>query len=116
MYCNIITRLCWVFKILAIRNKINLKCRVKLPQIVFILIFFIFQDFELWDDVGLNIPKPPDLLQLYRDFGNHQVTGKDLVDVASGVEESELEALTPVSGNLPPTLEIPQTLEVSNIN
>ncbi|KAL6031769.1 hypothetical protein STEG23_020903, partial [Scotinomys teguina] len=23
------------------------------------------QDFELWDDVGLNIPKPPDLLQLY---------------------------------------------------
>lgn len=71
------------------------------------------QDFELWDDVGLNIPKPPDLLQLYRDFGNHQVTGKDLVDVASGVEESELEALTPVSGNLPPTLEIPQTLENS---
>uniref|UniRef100_A0A8C0L134 RAB11-binding protein RELCH n=1 Tax=Canis lupus dingo TaxID=286419 RepID=A0A8C0L134_CANLU len=54
------------------------------------------QDFELWDDVGLNIPKPPDLLQLYRDFGNHQVTGKDLVDVASGVEEDELEALTPV--------------------
>ncbi|XP_057382464.1 RAB11-binding protein RELCH isoform X1 [Balaenoptera acutorostrata] len=71
------------------------------------------QDFELWDDVGLNIPKPPDLLQLYRDFGNHQVTGKDLVDVASGVEEDELEALTPVLGNLPPTLETPQTVENS---
>uniref|UniRef100_A0A8C0R419 RAB11-binding protein RELCH n=1 Tax=Canis lupus dingo TaxID=286419 RepID=A0A8C0R419_CANLU len=69
------------------------------------------QDFELWDDVGLNIPKPPDLLQLYRDFGNHQVTGKDLVDVASGVEEDELEALTPVLGNLPPSLETPQTVE-----
>uniref|UniRef100_A0A4W6FRS4 LisH domain and HEAT repeat-containing protein KIAA1468 n=1 Tax=Lates calcarifer TaxID=8187 RepID=A0A4W6FRS4_LATCA len=27
------------------------------------------QDFELWDDVGLNIPKPPDLLQLYRNCG-----------------------------------------------
>ncbi|KAG8521136.1 RAB11-binding protein RELCH [Galemys pyrenaicus] len=65
------------------------------------------QDFELWDDVGLNIPKPPDLLQLYRDFGNHQVTSKDLVDVASGVEEDELEALTPTIGNLPPTLETP---------
>ncbi|XP_064235131.1 RAB11-binding protein RELCH isoform X5 [Aotus nancymaae] len=71
------------------------------------------QDFELWDDVGLNIPKPPDLLQLYRDFGNHQVTGKDLVDVASGVEEDELEALTPIIGNLPPTLETPQPAENS---
>lgn len=29
------------------------------------------QDFELWDDVGLNTPKPPDLLQLYRNFGSH---------------------------------------------
>lgn len=66
----------------------------------------------MWDDVGLNIPKPPDLLQLYRDFGNHQVSGKDLVDVASGVEEDELEALTPVLGNLPPPLETPQTVEV----
>ncbi|XP_033613264.1 RAB11-binding protein RELCH isoform X4 [Fukomys damarensis] len=73
------------------------------------------QDFELWDDVGLNIPKPPDLLQLYRDFGNHPVTGKDLVDVASGVEEDELEALTPILGNLPPTLETPQPLENSLI-
>ncbi|XP_013366651.1 PREDICTED: lisH domain and HEAT repeat-containing protein KIAA1468 homolog isoform X5 [Chinchilla lanigera] len=73
------------------------------------------QDFELWDDVGLNIPKPPDLLQLYRDFGNHQVTGKDLVDVASGVEEDELEALTPILSNIPPTLETPQNLEKSLI-
>jgi len=24
------------------------------------------QDFESWDDVGLNIPKPPDLIKLYR--------------------------------------------------
>ncbi|XP_062932833.1 RAB11-binding protein RELCH isoform X4 [Cynocephalus volans] len=71
------------------------------------------QDFELWDDVGLNIPKPPDLLQLYRDFGNHQVTGKDLVDVASGVEEDELEALTPILDNLPPTLETCQPVENS---
>ncbi|XP_031235549.1 RAB11-binding protein RELCH isoform X1 [Mastomys coucha] len=72
------------------------------------------QDFELWDDVGLNIPKPPDLLQLYRDFGNHQVTGKDLVDVASGVDEDELEALTPILGNnVPPTLDTPLPIENS---
>ncbi|XP_074135138.1 RAB11-binding protein RELCH isoform X3 [Sminthopsis crassicaudata] len=68
------------------------------------------QDFELWDDVGLNIPKPPDLLQLYRDFGNHQITVKDVVDVASGVEENELEAVTPVLGNLP-SFETPQPIE-----
>uniref|UniRef100_A0A6I8PGD2 RAB11-binding protein RELCH n=1 Tax=Ornithorhynchus anatinus TaxID=9258 RepID=A0A6I8PGD2_ORNAN len=70
------------------------------------------QDFELWDDVGLNIPKPPDLLQLYRDFGNHQVSVKDLVDVASGVEEDELEAVTPGlgSGSIP-VLESPQSVE-----
>ncbi|KAM6217763.1 RAB11-binding protein RELCH isoform 5-T5 [Rhynchocyon petersi] len=71
------------------------------------------QDFELWDDVGLNIPKPPDLLQLYRDFGNHQVAGKDVVDVASGVEEEELEALTPVLGTLPPAFETSQPIENS---
>ncbi|XP_043287266.1 RAB11-binding protein RELCH homolog isoform X2 [Venturia canescens] len=26
------------------------------------------QDFEDWEDVGLNIPKPPDLIQVYREF------------------------------------------------
>uniref|UniRef100_A0A8C5STA8 RAB11 binding and LisH domain, coiled-coil and HEAT repeat containing n=1 Tax=Laticauda laticaudata TaxID=8630 RepID=A0A8C5STA8_LATLA len=59
------------------------------------------QDFELWDDVGLNIPKPPDLLQLYRDFGNHQVIAKDIVDVAVGPEEDEREATTPILENIP---------------
>ncbi|XP_073188332.1 RAB11-binding protein RELCH isoform X8 [Lepidochelys kempii] len=59
------------------------------------------QDFELWDDVGLNIPKPPDLLQLYRDFGNHQVTARDVVDVAVGVEEDETEVTTPTLGSVP---------------
>ncbi|XP_075777499.1 RAB11-binding protein RELCH isoform X3 [Pelodiscus sinensis] len=68
------------------------------------------QDFELWDDVGLNIPKPPDLLQLYRDFGNHQVAARDVVDVAVGMEEDELEVTTPTLGSVavfgaPPSLE-----------
>lgn len=44
------------------------------------------------------------------------MTGKDLVDVASGVEEDELEALTPILGNLPPTLETPAAVEVRGIN
>ena len=29
------------------------------------------QDFEDWDDVGINISKPPDLVHLYRDYGQH---------------------------------------------
>lgn len=30
--------------------------------------YYGFKDFEDWDDVGLNIPKPPNLLQLYRNY------------------------------------------------
>ncbi|XP_024135568.1 RAB11-binding protein RELCH homolog isoform X5 [Oryzias melastigma] len=48
------------------------------------------QDFELWDDVGLNIPKPPDLLQLYRNCGNVTPSQRDTVDVSVGVDPSEL--------------------------
>uniref|UniRef100_A0A671VWX4 RAB11 binding and LisH domain, coiled-coil and HEAT repeat containing n=1 Tax=Sparus aurata TaxID=8175 RepID=A0A671VWX4_SPAAU len=40
------------------------------------------QDFELWDDVGLNIPKPPDLLQLYRNCGTPLPSPRDTVDVS----------------------------------
>ncbi|XP_051970628.1 RAB11-binding protein RELCH homolog isoform X1 [Xyrauchen texanus] len=48
------------------------------------------QDFELWDDVGLNIPKPPDLLQLYRNCGNNLPLHQNTVDVAVGVDPSDL--------------------------
>ena len=34
--------------------------------------FQIFsQDFDDWDDVGLNIAQPPNLLRLYRDYDKH---------------------------------------------
>ena len=29
------------------------------------------QDFEDWDDVGLNMPKPPGVIHLFRDYGTH---------------------------------------------
>ncbi|CAG5895822.1 unnamed protein product [Menidia menidia] len=48
------------------------------------------QDFELWDDVGLNIPKPPDLLQLYRNCGSTQPSPRDTVDVSVGVNFGDL--------------------------
>lgn len=44
------------------------------------------------------------------------MTGKDLVDVASGVDEDELEALTPILGNVPPTLNTSQPIEVRDTN
>lgn len=72
----------------------------------------LLKDFELWDDVGLNIPKPPDLLQLYRDFGNHHVTARDVVDVSVGVEDDELEAATPILGSVPVFETTPQSIEV----
>ncbi|XP_050954410.1 RAB11-binding protein RELCH homolog isoform X7 [Labeo rohita] len=48
------------------------------------------QDFELWDDVGLNIPKPPDLLQLYRNCGHSLPLHRDTVDVAVNVDPDDL--------------------------
>ena len=39
-----------------------------------------FQDFEDWDDVGLNVPKPPDLLRLYRDFSQHTMPVSESMD------------------------------------
>lgn len=33
--------------------------------------FMLEQDFEDWDDVGLNMARPPSLLHLYKDYGNH---------------------------------------------
>ncbi|XP_067290689.1 RAB11-binding protein RELCH homolog isoform X8 [Pseudorasbora parva] len=48
------------------------------------------QDFELWDDVGLNIPKPPDLLHVYRNCGNSLSLHRDTVDVAVSVDPSDL--------------------------
>ncbi|XP_039645739.1 RAB11-binding protein RELCH homolog isoform X6 [Perca fluviatilis] len=48
------------------------------------------QDFELWDDVGLNIPKPPDLLHLYRNCGVSVPSPRDTVDVSVGVDFGDL--------------------------
>ncbi|GAA6227882.1 lisH domain and HEAT repeat-containing protein KIAA1468 homolog [Lates japonicus] len=48
------------------------------------------QDFELWDDVGLNIPKPPDLLQLYRNCGTPLPSPRSTADVSVGVDFGDL--------------------------
>ncbi|XP_038652467.1 RAB11-binding protein RELCH homolog isoform X5 [Scyliorhinus canicula] len=71
------------------------------------------QDFELWDDVGLNIPKPPDLLQMYREYGVHATSSKEMKDVAVGVKPNELGVL-PNGGELT-TLQQPQLEEQTKI-
>ncbi|KAF3703486.1 LisH domain and HEAT repeat-containing protein KIAA1468 -like protein [Channa argus] len=48
------------------------------------------QDFEVWDDVGLNIPKPPDLLQLYRNCATSLPSPRDTADVSVGVDFGDL--------------------------
>ncbi|KAJ8406908.1 hypothetical protein AAFF_G00291840 [Aldrovandia affinis] len=48
------------------------------------------QDFELWDDVGLNTPKPPDLLHLFRNCGTSPASPRDTADIGVGVEAEEL--------------------------
>lgn len=44
----------------------------------------------MWDDVGLNIPKPPDLLQLYRNCGTPLPSPRDMADVSVGVDFGDL--------------------------
>ena len=61
----------------------------------------ILQDFEDWDDVGLNVAKPPGLVHLYRDFSQHTNPSIDrqefgcMVDLTSEwmVAKEELENL-----------------------
>ncbi|CAD5117095.1 DgyrCDS5906 [Dimorphilus gyrociliatus] len=38
------------------------------------------QDFDDWDDVGLNVSKPPNLLHLYRDYGHHAIEVVEKID------------------------------------
>lgn len=44
----------------------------------------------MWDDVGLNIPKPPDLLQLYRNGGTPLLSPRDTADASVGVDLGDL--------------------------
>ena len=50
--------------------------------------------FEDWDNIGINVTKPPNLLKLYRDYGKHfmnqeneQKTGEKYQDVEIMTEE-----------------------------
>ena len=38
------------------------------------------KDFDDWDDVGLNIPKPPNLLYLFRNYSTCALSDKEKID------------------------------------
>lgn len=38
------------------------------------------QDFDDWDDVGLNIPKPPDLLYLFRNYSTFMLSDREKLE------------------------------------
>ncbi|XP_055891966.1 RAB11-binding protein RELCH homolog isoform X3 [Biomphalaria glabrata] len=44
------------------------------------------QDFEDWDDVGLNIPRPPGLVHLLKDYSSHVAPSKDTCDACVDVD------------------------------
>ncbi|XP_062567299.1 RAB11-binding protein RELCH homolog [Saccostrea cucullata] len=44
------------------------------------------QDFEDWDDVGLNMARPPSLLHLYKDYGSHVVPQTETKDSSCQVD------------------------------
>ncbi|KAH3774268.1 hypothetical protein DPMN_175644 [Dreissena polymorpha] len=46
------------------------------------------QNFEDWDDVGLNIPQPPDLLHLYRDYNNHTMPERNVTSCETQTDET----------------------------
>ena len=63
------------------------------------------QDFDDWDDVGINVAKPPDLLRIYREFGHYRsASGAALCDAESSTD-NELIMLTPAVEELRQTLE-----------
>ncbi|XP_076815238.1 RAB11-binding protein RELCH-like isoform X2 [Clavelina lepadiformis] len=46
------------------------------------------QDFEDWDDVGINTPKPPGLLKLYRDYHKHTVPQHAMRDASTNTVDA----------------------------
>ena len=61
------------------RERVREKVRV-IESPLFTLSPSLTQDFDDWDDVGLNIPKPPDLLYLFRNYSTCMLSDKDKVD------------------------------------
>lgn len=52
----------------------------------------VAQDFEDWDDVGLNMPKPPGVVQLFRDFGTHVSPAQDTQDAGCQADIEDLQS------------------------
>jgi len=63
------------------------------------------QDFDDWDDVGINVAKPPDLLRMYREFGHCRSAGGAALCDAGTCTDQELVLSIPAVEELQRTLE-----------
>lgn len=52
------------------------------------------KDFDDWDDVGLNISKPPELLHIYRDglknSGQNQFSTSTQTHISNEIDQSDI--------------------------
>ena len=63
------------------------------------------QDFDDWDDVGINVARPPDLLRIYREFGHcRSPAGAPLCDAGTATDD-DLAMAAPAVDDLRRTLE-----------
>lgn len=53
---------------------------------VFVWFFMLEQDFEDWDDVGLNMVRFSSLLYFYKDYGNYVISVMLIEDFYCQVE------------------------------
>lgn len=53
---------------------------LRLPSLINVEGLFLAQNFDDWDDVGLNIPKPPNLLELFRGCSTVVLSDKERLD------------------------------------
>ena len=58
------------------------------------------QDFDDWDDVGLNIPKPPTLLELFRDYSTAVLSDKERLDRIKDLVRKYFDIFTLITGEL----------------
>ena len=53
-----------------------------------LIILLVVKDFDDWDDVGLNISKPPGLLYLFREYNNYAMSDQEqlnrILDLVGG--------------------------------
>lgn len=69
-------------------NPLQLFIHMLMPYQLAICLLVVVKDFDDWDDVRLNISKPPGLLYLFREYNNYAMSDQEqlnhILDLVSG--------------------------------